>query len=139
VTTKQPAWKTRLGPVFVEREYQLAISGRKKQKVTLRFGKPRPAPGQRGAYYCVFRLAGLGEADRTWCLLGADGLGAFHHAVHIALTLLYCSTAYADGRLTWAGSYDLALPFAVPDAVKDRARKDPGPRPSARKTRRKSH
>lgn len=137
VTTKRPAWKTRLGPVFLEREYQLATSGRKQHKVTLRFGKPRPAAEYRGDYYCVFRLAGLGEADRIWYLVGVDGIQAFHHAVHVALTVLYSSTAYAEGRLTWFGSYDLASPFPVPDAVKNLARKDPERRPPVAKPRRR--
>ena len=49
----------RIGPVIAEREYRLVTRSRKRQKVHLRFGKPRRFPHGED-YLCVFQIDGLG-------------------------------------------------------------------------------
>ena len=115
--------------MILEREYQLATGARRKQKVSLQFGKPRRRPGGPG-YYCVFRYKGFGSDDRTRCLLGVDGIQALQFAIQIALVELYTCTAYREGRLTWEGSKDLAVGFPLPAAIKDDVFTEPTPHPS---------
>lgn len=119
------SWKAKLTNVVVEREYQLT-NGRRKQKVYLRFGKPRPVPEGPG-YYCVYSYEGLGDADRTRYMRGADSLQALQLAVQSALLELVSSSAYSNGILTWKGSYDLASGFSVSDAISHLLIKDHDP------------
>jgi hypothetical protein len=123
--------------VILTSEYQLATGGRRTQKVTLQFGKPRRRPGGPG-YYCVFRYKGFGSDDRTRCLLGIDGIQVLQFAIQIALVGLYSSTAYREGRLTWEGSKDLAVGFPLPDAIKDDVYSEPTPQRSKLPRKRRS-
>jgi hypothetical protein len=124
----------------VEREYRLTLKGRKRQKVLLRIGKPRPLPGGRD-YICVYQYTGLGNDDRTRFAGGVDSMQAILLAMQMALVELVCSAAYRSGTLTWEGSFDLARGLPLPDAIKDLVWKDPPPRrrrPAAAAARRRS-
>jgi hypothetical protein len=114
----------RLGSVVAEREYRLVSRSRKRQKVRLRFGKPRASPGGHG-YRCVFEIEGLnGPGSRiTRYGGGTDSLQALHLTMEMAsLDLLY-SDAYKERRLTWYGFYELGLPLN--EGTKRLVHKDP--------------
>lgn len=103
----------RIGPVIAEREYRLVTRSRKRQKVHLRFGKPRRFFAGDSGYYCVFQIDGLnGPGTRiTRYGGGTDSLQALSLTMEMAsLDLLY-SDDYKERRLTWYGFYDLGLPL----------------------------
>jgi hypothetical protein len=115
-TPKRPRFELRASQVIAERELWLAgaAGGSKKQKVWVRFGKPRPWPGRGGGYLCIFRISGPEQLDHTSHGAGEDSLQALYLAMHIALVELVTSAAYREGRLTWSGGFDLGLPLAEP-------------------------
>jgi hypothetical protein len=115
--------KPRLGPVIAEREYRLVGKDRKRYKVYLRVGKPRPIPGS--DYGCVYQIV-WPSGPRTRLLYGVDALQALDLALQVAHLDLVHTIPYAEGRLTWEGSYDLMLP--VNNVVRDLIKKDPPPR-----------
>ncbi len=113
--------KTKLTQVIAERELQLAARGRRREKVHVRFGKPRPLPHGRD-YGCVYQIEGLHEEPITRHIFGVDSIQALELAMQMAMVELVCSTAYGAGRLTWLGMYDLGLPVAK--AIRGRIKKE---------------
>jgi hypothetical protein len=114
--------KRRLTDVVAEREYRLAIRGRKRAKVRVRFGKPRPDPDG-SFYYCDFQIEGLAEAEGTRAAGGVDSVQALQLGMEMAATMLLCTGAYRRRELTWEGMFDLGLP--VSESVRDLVHVDP--------------
>lgn len=119
---KPVAPKHKLNQVIAERELRLAMKGRKRQKVHVRFGKPRRLPDGRD-YTCVYQIEGLHDYRITRRMAGLDSIQALELAMKMAMVELVCSGAYAEGRLSWEGMYDLGLP--VVESIRDRIKKDP--------------
>ena len=124
----------RIGPVIVERDLELSMKGRKKKKVSVRFGKPLLVPGY--DFGCVYEIDGLETKPITRRIFGVDGVQALDLAMKMAMVDLLCSKAYQEGRLTWLGSGDLGLP--VMDEFRDLIRNGPKPRRSNGGLRKKS-
>lgn len=121
-TALMPTTKPRLTQVILERELEVRLTGRKKGKVLLRFGKPQPFPDGRD-FMCVFRIDGLHEKPITRRAYGVDSIQALLLAIDQAVTYLVLSAQYKAGRLTWLGMFDFGLP--VPKTMRDLIRKDP--------------
>jgi hypothetical protein len=113
--------KPRLTHVIVEREFEISVRGRKRRKVHLRFGKPRPDPAGPD-HACVYQIEGLHEEAVTRRIYGVDSIQALELAMKTALVELVCTRAYEDGQLTWLGMRDLGLP--VVEAIRDRIKTD---------------
>lgn len=103
-----PPARPKLTSVIAQREYSLVTRDGRRQVVSLRFGKPRLFTDGR-SYSCVYQIDGLEDGTVTSRLGGVDALQALHTAMQIALVDLVHTSAYREGRLTWAGSPDLGL------------------------------
>jgi hypothetical protein len=113
--------KPKLTHVILERELELRVKGRRKAKVIVRFGKPRPFEGR--DFACVYQIDGLRDEPITRRMYGIDAIQALELAMQMAMVELVCSEAYQDGRLTWLGMYDLGLPVMGP--IRDKIKPDP--------------
>lgn len=112
----------RLGAVIAERELDLKISSRKKAKVIVRIGKPKPDGKITADWYCPIQILGIGE-DKVKSAFGIDSVQALEQAfqmISAILTLFY--QRHHPGKLTWLGKSRLGFP--LPETPDDYLRKE---------------
>jgi hypothetical protein len=118
--------KPKLNRVIAEREFRLVSRGGKRQRVNLKLGKPRRIR-EASTFHCVYQIEGLEEGTRIGRIGGADSLQALQLAMQMAHIEMVHTSAYQEGRLTWAGDPDLKLP--ADDSTMILIRKIAGRRP----------
>jgi hypothetical protein len=72
--------RPRLTQVIAEREYRLTLKGRKRQKVYLRLGKPRPFPDGKDAI-CVYQWCSISPLDGRFLRYSRIEFGRIHRRV----------------------------------------------------------
>lgn len=114
--------KYRLGTIVAERELDLQVSPRKKAKVLVRIGKPKPDGKITDDWYCPIQILGLGE-ERVKAAYGIDAVQALEMAfLMISADLTLYFQRLHPGKLTWLGEHRLGFP--PPETPDDYLRKE---------------
>jgi hypothetical protein len=101
-----------VGQVLCSRELALA-DGR---AVCVMMGMPQRFPDGNDDYFCPFQITGMGSEQVSYGA-GVDAFQAVWLTLQTIGALLYTSSDYKTGTLSWLGQSNLGFP--VPDSIRD--------------------